>query len=263
MRKPQRRCKVAVGELFSSYFTNFPIIFQSPLKSDRKGALDMTNTHPHTVDIPAESVSAFGATVSPAYDYSVTTRQSLAVDVALLLVSLISGTLFSIVVGTIDAPADTGLLVLPPQWLVLFACIAPALLWAFVDVLNMLSNPAALPFARAQAKRKAIYFQRVHTLLLAFYFTAIVVALCWSALTMPLFSKLFVAAIFSFALYALGRSIPSRSTSFIVSGILFLVVLVATQMFIVMRLEADAGITNQRALDELSEPDRRRLKELL
>lgn len=218
----------------------------------------MTNTHPHTVDISAESISssAFGATVAHAHDYSVAVRQSLSMDVVLLLLSLVSGALFSIVVSTIEAPADITGLVLPPQWLVMLSCLAPALLWGFVDVLSVLSNPATLPFARSHTRRKAIYFQRVHTLLLAFYFTSIVVALCWSALTMPLFSKLFVSAIFSFALYALGRSIPDRTTSFVVSGVLFLVVLVATQMFIVMRLEADAGMTNRRALDELVDSGR-------
>ena len=39
-----------------------------------------------------------------------------------------------------------------------------------------------------------------------------------------------------------------------VSGILFLVVLVATQAFIVMRLEADASKANQTVLDELVPP---------
>jgi len=91
-------------------------------------------------------------------------------------------------------------------------------------------------------------------LLLAFYFTAILAALCWSALAMPLASKIFVSAIFSFALYSLGQSIPSKRMSFMVSGILFLVVLVATQAFIVMRLEADASKANQTVLDELVPP---------
>ncbi|MFK8184122.1 MAG: hypothetical protein AB8B99_12170 [Phormidesmis sp.] len=219
----------------------------------------MSNTPPRTVDISAKSVSpsAFGTAVSRPQDYGVAMRQSLAVDAVLLLLSLMVGGLFSIVVSTINAPVDTGNVpLLPSAWLLVVACSAPALLWGFVDVLSTLSNPAALPFSRSDASRQAIYFQRVHTLLLAFYFTAIVVALCWSAITMPLISKLFVSAIFSFALYALGRSIPSQRTSFIVSGVLFLVVLVATQVFIVMRLEADAGMANKRVLDELVAPER-------
>ena len=91
-------------------------------------------------------------------------------------------------------------------------------------------------------------------MLLAFYFTAILVALCWSALTMVLVSKIFVSAIFAFALYALGQSIPSKRLSFVVSGILFLVVLIATQAFILMRLEANAGKASQDVLNELGNP---------
>ena len=213
---------------------------------------------PRTVDVSAESIStsAFGTSAGHSADYSDAIRQSLSIDIVLLLVSLVVGFLFSLVVGTINVPTDIdSAILLPPQWLTLLVCLAPALLYSFADVMSMLGNPAALPFARSQSSQQAIYFQRVHSLLLAFYFTAIVVALCWSAVTMPLVSKLFVSAIFSFALYALGRSIPSPRTSFIVSGILFLVVLVATQLFIVMRLEADAGMASQRALDELVEPE--------
>lgn len=221
----------------------------------------MINTHPRTVDIPAESIasSEFGASISHSHDYSAAIRQSLAVDAVLMLVALAAGSLFSVVIGSLNAPTDTinGPTLLPSVWLVLFTCLAPSLCFAGIDALNTLSNPAALPFARTQAKTQYIYFQRIHGLLLGFYFTSIVVALCCSAITMPLFSKFFVAAIFSFALYALGRSIPSRKTSFIVSGVLFLVVIVATQLFIVMRLEADAGLTSQKALDALVEPERR------
>lgn len=221
----------------------------------------MTNTHPHTVDISAESVSpsTFGTAVAQTRNYSEAARQSLAIDAVLLLLSLMLGGLFSIVASSINLPADvsSNVPLLPSAWLLVFMCSAPALLWGFIDILSTLSNPAALPYARSQSSRQAIYFQRIHTLLLGFYVTAIVVALCWSAVAMPLVSKLFVSAIFSFALYALGRSIPSRRNSFIVSGILFLVVLIATQVFIVMRLEADAGVANQRVLNELVDPDPR------
>lgn len=221
----------------------------------------MTNSPPRTVDISAEAVSPSfaGASVARSRDYSAAIKQSISVDLVLLLVSLVVGFLFSVIVSTIEVPSDIveGARLLPPQWLILFACLAPALLSLFTDGISVLSNPAALPYARSQSSSQAIYFKRVHSLLLAFYFTAIVVALCWSAITMPLFSKLFVSAIFSFALFALGHSIPSKRTSFVVSGVLFLVVLIATQVFIVKRLEADAGMTNQRVLDELVEPERR------
>ena len=211
-----------------------------------------------TVDISAEPIphSAFGASAARIRDDGDIVRQSLAVDIVLLLISLVVGFSFTILIGSMRAPAEAGSAVLlPPQWLSLLICLLPALLCGLADLVSLASNPAALPFARSQSSRQAIYFQRVHSVLLAFYFTAIVIALCWSAITMPLVSKLFVAAVFSLALYALGRSIPLPKTSFIVSGVLFLVVLVATQMFIVMRLKADAGMASQRALEELAVPD--------
>ena len=68
---------------------------------------------------------------------------------------------------------------------------------------------------------------------------------------MPLLSKFFVSAVFAIALYALGQSIPSRRTSFVVSGLLFLVVLVATQTFIVLKLRADSARDKQEMLDAI------------
>ncbi|MEM6448937.1 MAG: hypothetical protein AAF703_01350 [Cyanobacteria bacterium P01_D01_bin.105] len=216
----------------------------------------MKNTHSPTVDVSSNAPSSSArASKPPTHNrshYGVAARRSLTVDAAWVLISLIVGSLFSMVAGTLNESVESSHVpLLPSPWFLLLVCAAPALLWSLVDILSLFNNPAALPFARSQSSRQGLYFQRAHTLLIALYFTAIVVALCWSAVTMPLISKLFVAAIFSFALYALGRSIPSQRTSFIVSGVLFLIVLVVTQLFIVMRLEADAGMANQRALDEL------------
>jgi hypothetical protein len=219
----------------------------------------MRNYPPHTVDISAEPVSAFAPPVTEPRqnkDLSSAVRQSLIVDGFLVFVSLLLGLLFSGAIGAVDTPtAREGVLLLPPQWLIFAICALPALLCLLLDALSMLSNPAALPFARSKNSMQASYANRVHLILLAFYFTAILVALCWSALTMPLLSKLFVAAIFGFALYSLGQSIPSKRLSFIVSGILFLVVLIATQVFIVMRLNADASKASQESLQELAVPE--------
>ncbi|PZO60693.1 MAG: hypothetical protein DCF15_01710 [Phormidesmis priestleyi] len=67
---------------------------------------------------------------------------------------------------------------------------------------------------------------------------------------MLLVSKIFVSAIFALALYSLGQSIPSQRLSFIISGILFLIVLVGTQVFIVRRLEADSSKASQELLND-------------
>jgi hypothetical protein len=216
----------------------------------------MRHYPPHTVDISAEPVSAFAPPVNQQRDFTAIIRQSLGVDIFLVFVSLLIGLLFSSAISAVVAPANQeGILLIPPQWLIFVACALPSIVCLLLDTLSMLSNPIALPFARSRNSMHAIYAKRLHLILLAFYFTAILVALCWSALTMPLLSKLFVSAIFGFALYALGQSIPSKRLSFIVSGILFLVVLIATQAFIVVRLEADTAKANQEAIDKLAAPE--------
>jgi hypothetical protein len=206
---------------------------------------------PHTVDISAEPLPAFVPPVAQRRKMGAAIRKSLGTDVFLVFISLAVGLLFSTAIGAVVTPAspEQDNLLIPSQWLIFVACALPALLFLLLDVFSMLSKPTALPFARAKNSMHAIYASRIHLILLAFYFTAILVALCWSAATMSLISKLFVAAIFAFALYALGQSIPSRRMSFIVSGILFLVVLIAMQAFILMRLEAEATKANEELLN--------------
>lgn len=219
----------------------------------------MRNSSPQTVDISAQPLSGFTPAVVQQRDLSVAVRHSLGVDIFLIFASLLIGVLFSTAIGALTLPAELASsagrdLYIPAPWLIVFVSALPALLFTAVDGLSAASNPVALPYARSRTSRQAIYANRVHVVLLALYFAAILVALCWSAIAMPLISKIFVSAIFSFALYALGQSIPSTRMSFIVSGILFLVVLIATQAFIVMRLEASSGKATQSVLDELVEP---------
>ncbi len=223
-------------------------------------ALAMRQYPPHTVDISAEPLPAYVPPVTHRKKASAAIRQSLGIDVFLVFISLLVGLLFSSAIGAVVAPVSPGLapdqsnIFIPSQWLIFAACALPGLLFLLLDLLNALSNPAALPFSRSKNGMQAIYASRIHLILLAFYFTAILVALCWSAATMSLISKLFVAAIFAFALYALGQSIPSRRMSFIVSGILFLVVLTAMQAFILMRLDADATKANEELLNGVAPP---------
>ena len=208
---------------------------------------------PHTVDIPVQAAES-SPQPEPEFAHSMGIReaisQSIVVDVVLVAASLLLGVILSGAVAVSETLNVS--LIRPPLWFIFLSCVLPSVLWLFVDVLSALSNPAVLPFARSRVAMKGLYAKRMHLLLLAFYFTSILVALCWSAYSMLLISKIFVAAIFAIALFALGQSIPSRRMSFIVSGILFLVVLITTQAFIVMKLEADSVRVNQEALDEFS-----------
>ncbi|MEM9152237.1 MAG: hypothetical protein AAGB19_17515 [Cyanobacteria bacterium P01_F01_bin.3] len=210
---------------------------------------------PHTVDISAEPLRPFQPPVVQSLTTRMVVAQSLGLDVFFIVLSLLVGVLFSGAVSAIDTTGieNVGLLK-PPTWLIFAACALPPALWLFVDGLSAMSNPAVLPFARSRTAMKAVYAKRIHLLLLAFYFTAILVALCWSAFAMLLVSKLFVSAIFAVALYALGQSIPSRRLSFVLSGFLFLVVLITTQSFIVLKMEADSQRANQEALGDFDAP---------
>ncbi len=217
---------------------------------------------PHTVDISAEPLMPFQPPINQPQSLRMAIAQSLAVDVFFIFLSLVAGALFSSAVGAVDVTdfSDVSLL-RPPYWLLFAACLLPPTLWLFIDGLSAASNPAVLPFARSRAAMEAIYAKRFHLLLLAFYFTAILVALCWSAFAMLLVSKLFVSAVFAVALYALGQSIPSRRLSFVLSGALFLVVLLTTQAFIVLKMESDSVRANQEVLDDLGAPPEQAIDE--
>lgn len=210
----------------------------------------MRYSPPHTVDISAEPVTPYPASVPRRRKERSAIVQSLGVGTFLVFVSLMLGVLFSSAIGAAFGAADLGQVVFsPPKWFLFLSCSLPAISFLCLDAIAALSNPASLPFGRSQGAMKAIYAKRIHLMLLGFYFTAILVALCWSAASMPLMSKVFVSSVFSIALYALGQSIPSRRTSFIVSGILFMVVLIATQAFIVLKLEADSERGKQEVLN--------------
>lgn len=171
------------------------------------------------------------------------------------------GVIFSSAVGVADNGIALGsAIVMPPQWFIFLSCGAPSIACLCLDALSALSNPSRLPFARTRNQMNALYARRIHLFLLAFYFTAILVALCWSAPSMLLVSKFFVASVFAIALYALGQSIPSQRASFMVSGILFLVFLVATQAFIVLKLEADSARGKQEVLNGITPSKRSRRK---
>ena len=57
---------------------------------------------------------------------------------------------------------------------------------------------------------------------------------------MPVMGKIYLAAVFAIAIYALGQSVPSTKLSFTLSGILFVIVLLTTQTFIITKTQAEA-----------------------
>ncbi|MGB3294451.1 MAG: hypothetical protein WBB01_15800 [Phormidesmis sp.] len=192
---------------------------------------------------------------SRSYYFRPVIRQTLGVDGLLAFVSLLLGVLLGGSLDSIEVAADLNKAALiPPFGSVVFVCGLPALIFLFVDVLSALSNPAVLPFARSKAGLKKIYAKRLHLLLLVSYFASILAALCWLAVNMLLVSKLFISAVFAFALYALGQSIPSRRLGFVVSGVLFLVVLLGIQVLIATTQKVDTDRIDQDDLVEPAEP---------
>lgn len=137
----------------------------------------------------------------------------------------------------------------PPLFLVVLSSIAIPLFYIVVDMLNAMGNRLKLPFAGSRKRANKIYARRIHLGLLALYFNAILVALCWSASAMPVMSKIYLAAVFAIAIYALGQSIPSTKLSFTLSGVLFVIVLITTQTFIIAKTQAEA----EQAEEELRE----------
>ena len=212
----------------------------------------MRYSPPQVVDIMAEPVTPAGSTPRPQRSSAIhrAVIYSLGIDISLLVLMLAISAVFIGTATMADAASTLySPLVKPPRLLFPILAVLPPLCFLSKDVFSAVRNPEALPFARSRNSRLAIYTSRVHTHLLAFYFCSILAALCWSAPSMVMFSKLFVSAVFSIALYALGRSIPSRKMSFLVSGVLFVVMLIATQVFIVLRLEADTVRANQEVLN--------------
>ncbi len=175
---------------------------------------------------------------------------ALAVDFLIVLVAMIAAFLFSQAVNlALSSEAINETLQAPPQILVVVSSVIIPLTHIFIDGMNSLGNRFKLPFAGSRKRTQHIYAKRIHLGLLALYFNAILVALCWSASAMPVMSKIYLAAVFAIAIYALGQSIPSTKLSFTMAGVLFVIVLLATQTFIITKTQAQA----EQAGEELRE----------
>ena len=197
----------------------------------------MRSSYPQTIDVSTEPV-AHPSTIEPqVVDSRSAINQTLGADAFLLTLSLLIGIVCGGVIGDADASRGLNSLLLKPLPLfVCWVCSAPSLVFLISDTIKASHRyPARMPFGYPLPRIKAVYARRIHIVLLAIYFSAMVAAFCWSVPSMPVVSRLFVAAVFAIALYALGQSIASRRKSLMVTGALFLMVLIATQFFVLVR----------------------------
>jgi signal transduction histidine kinase len=177
---------------------------------------------------------------------------TLSVDFLLLFIAGVAAFLFSRAIGLAEASQSLQeKLIAPPPWLVLVVVLIAPIWFLILDGIHTTGNRLKLPFAGGQRRAQRIYADRVHVVLLAFYFSAILVALCWSAAGMVLFSKLFLSSVFAIAIFAMGKSIPSTRLSFMLSGILFIIVLIATQTFIIFKMQAEQEAAEQQLRQQL------------
>ena len=176
----------------------------------------------------------------------------LGVDLLILLVATIAALVFSHAVSLAMASESINqTLQAPPRFLVVLSSLVIPLFYTALDGLNAAGNRLKLPLAGSRKRAQQIYARRIHLGLLALYFNAILVALCWSASAMPVMSKVYLAGVFAIAIYALGQSIPSTKLSFTLSGVVFVVVLLATQTFIITKTQAEAEQAGQELRQRL------------
>ncbi|MEM9264709.1 MAG: hypothetical protein AAGA46_04220 [Cyanobacteria bacterium P01_F01_bin.13] len=181
------------------------------------------------------------------------------VDLLIVLVAAIAAFLFSQAVNlALSSESINKTLQAPPLFLVVVSSLIVPVIYMVIDALNAAGNRLKLPFAGSRKRAQQIYARRIHLGLLSLYFNAILVALCWSASAMPIMSKIYLAAVFAIAIYALGQSIPSTKLSFTLSGIVFVIVLLATQTFIITKTQAEAQQAGQELRERLSAPDKDR-----
>lgn len=177
---------------------------------------------------------------------------ALGVDLIILLVATVAAFLFSQAVNlALSSESINQTLQAPSKLLVVLTSVIIPVFYIAMDGLNAANNRLKLPFAGSRKRAQNIYARRIHLTLLAMYFNAILVALCWSASAMPVMSKIYLAAVFAIAIYALGQSVPSTKLSFTLSGILFVIVLLATQTFIITKTQSEAEQAGQELRQRL------------
>ncbi len=176
----------------------------------------------------------------------------LGVDLLIVLVSAVAALIFSQAINSaLLSESINQTLQAPSQLLVVVTSVIIPVFYMARDGYNAANNRLKLPFAGSRKRIQQIYARRIHLVLLALYFNAILVALCWSASAMPVLSKIFLAAVFAIAIYALGQSIPSTKLSFTLSGTLFVIVLLTTQTFIITKTQSEAEQAGQELRQRL------------
>lgn len=196
----------------------------------------MSTSYPQTIDISVLPVEPVEARL---IDLRTAINQTIGADAFLLIGSLLIGTICSGVANGTAGGELPSSAVSPLSWFVFGACNAPSLLFLAVDTLGASRHPMKLPFAYPSYRVKAIYAKRIRLALLGIYFSAIFSACCWSVPALPLVSKLFVAAMLTIALYAVGQNISSVRKSFMVTGAIastiFLAILAVAQLLVWVR----------------------------
>ncbi len=176
----------------------------------------------------------------------------LGVDLLIVLVAAAAAFLFNQAVTlALSSESINQTLQAPSPELIMVTSLIIPVFYTVIDGLNAVSNRLKLPSAGSRKRAQQIYARRIHLGLLTLYFNAILVALCWSASAMPVMSKIYLAAVFAIAIYALGQSIPSTKLSFTLSGILFIIVLLATQTFIITKTQSEAEQAGQELRQRL------------
>ena len=164
----------------------------------------------------------------------------LGIDLLIVVVAAAAAFLFDQAVNlALSSESINQMLQAPSRALIVLSSLVIPVVYMAMDGLNAAGNRLKLPLAGSRKRAQQIYARRIHLGLLALYFNAILVALCWSASAMPVMSKIFLAAVFAIAIYALGQSIPSTKLSFTLSGVLFITVLLTTQTFIITKTQAE------------------------
>ncbi|MDJ0705919.1 MAG: hypothetical protein QNJ46_21840 [Leptolyngbyaceae cyanobacterium MO_188.B28] len=125
--------------------------------------------------------------------------------------------------SSVSVPPSTELL----QEMAIITTMAGSILFALQDLIRLLDRKLKLPFEFSLNKASSIYWSRTQIYLLAVSFNAILLCLYFSFPSMVLISAVFLAAVFSLAILAIQKSVPSARLGFL-SSLFFFAVVIAT-----------------------------------
>ena len=178
---------------------------------------------------------------------------NLAVNVGLIAVSGVTAYIFWVlfawamqVIGetNIATPATTEIF----QEMAIITTMAGSILFAVQDLIRLLDPRLKLPFEFSLNKASRIYGSRIQIYLLAVSFNAILLCLYFSFPSMVSVSAFFLAAVFSLAILAIQKSVPSARLGFFLSLFFFAVVIAAIPMFQAMHSPVETASENKQLL---------------